>query len=238
MEFNWSWISYYLSRTLLVLMVPLYICTGQKYFEKGQQFEARWLNVDGNIRLNNVMFADACSSNNERCIKDVLLIRGFIGYSTYVDLKRLFKQKTVTTLCVDSPGGNAVAAWLISWWIADHGIATCMAENYRLHDFPTKLSKPTCRSACPFILASGSGRIALGNVPNIGVHQGRTELSMCICDFTLPQGFITSNVAFLMPKQRANYDLLFELSDQASYDTMLQLSREDLQRVQMFTQWL
>jgi hypothetical protein len=40
-----------------------------------------------------------------------------------------------------------------------------------------------------------------------------------------------------MPKQKANFNLLLELSDQASYDTMLQLSREDLQHVQMFTQW-
>ena len=238
MKLSLSWVMYYTGRTLLLLMVPLLLCSEQKYKETTEVTTTHWLKTNGKLRMNNVMRADACTTNKQYCIKEVLLIRGLIRYSTYFDLKQLFEHHPVTTICVDSPGGSAVATWFISRWIADHDLDTCMAENYLLHDFPIKITNAHCYSACPFVLASGQERLAIGRVETIGVHQGRAELSMCVCEFTLSSDFYFPNQAFLMPEHKANFELLFELSDQANHDEMFMLSRAHLERVKMFTRWL
>ena len=253
MKHLWSWISYSYKRTFaLLFMLPLALCSGHRYMQIVEESEARWLSIDGHItnvtsvngvrRMNNVMRADACNSHGEDCIKDVLLIRGTITVSTLFDLNQMFERHTTTTVCLDSPGGSGVIAWFISHWIAAKNLNTCMAASYRLLDFPVKLSKAACFSACPFVLASGQQRIAVGyehgDIQTIGVHQGRIGLSSCLCDYTLASGFHVPKLELIMPSDRADFARLFALSNKATYDKIFPLQRNELDAVQMFTRWL
>jgi len=223
-----------IKRMLIVLMV---LCSGLNHYQVSYQSDQNWLHLPTTegLSLDNVMRADACDKSRRHCVKDVLLIRGMIGLQTYFDLKRLYQQRTVKTICVDSPGGVVPMAVVIAKWIYANSLSTCMAELYLLHEFSTQLVNAECHSACPLVLAAGKQRWSLGETPTVGVHQGRAEISWCFCQLTIPiSGSVTSFVS-LMPPSTASFDLLFAMTDKAPPAQIYRLNTTELAQVNMFT---
>jgi len=227
----------YAFRAFIVLTIG---CTLLHNYQLVKHLFKNWQQPAGNhgFSLDNVMWADACDLSRSKCLKDVLLVRGAIGLHTYFYLHRFYQQKNVQTICFDSPGGQVLMMFAISRWINSNNLNTCVAERYKLHDFPLELVRTNCLSACPLILASGRERWSVGDSTNIGVHQGGANLSWCFCDLTISANPIVTGLAPLMPPSTANIGLLFEISDKASPAEMLRLTRADLEKVNMFTAWL
>lgn len=235
-----EWLYWALSYTFRGFIVVTIGCTLLHNYQTVQRLFQNWQQPAGKhgFSLDNVMWADACDLSRSKCVKDVLVVRGGIGLHTYFYLNRLYKQKTVQTICFDSPCGMVVMMFAIARWISNNNLNTCVAELYKLHDFPLELVRTNCLSACPLILASGRKRWSVGESTIIGVHQGGADISWCFCDLTISANSIVTGLASLMPPTTANIGLLFEISDKASPNEMLRLTRADLQKVNMFTEWL
>lgn len=221
-------------RAFIVLTV---LCSSWNHYQISQQYEQKWLQLaeeDGAV-LENVMRADACDKHRSYCLNNVLLIRGGIGLQTYFDLKRLYEQKRVLTICVDSPGGIGPIATLIAQWIHANKLNTCMAELYILHANSKQLADAECHSACPLVLAAGHKRWSLGENQIVGVHQARSEISWCFCQLTIPHSSSITSLLLFMPPSTASFDLLFAMSDKASPAQIYLLNPTELVRVNMFT---
>ncbi len=226
-----------LGRIHLMLLVLMAVCSVPKHYQISYESDQKWLHVPERegLTLQNVMRADACDRNRRHCVQDVLLIRGVIGLQTYFDLKRLYQQRAVQTICVDSPGGVGPMAAAIAKWIYANNLNTCMAELYLLDDFSTQLTDAECHSACPFVLASGKRRWSLGETQTVGVHQARSEISWCFCQLTIPLGGAVTSLMLFMPPSTVSFDLLFAMTDKAPPDQIYRLNQSELAQINMFT---
>lgn len=111
-----EWMSNTLGLVHRMLVVSMVLCSSLNHYQSSYQSDQKWLHlpVTAGLPLHNVMRADACNKLRTHCLNDVLLIRGVIGLRTFFELKRLYKQRSVQTICVDSPGGVGPMAVVIA----------------------------------------------------------------------------------------------------------------------------
>ena len=126
--------------------------------------------------LNKAVIARACTHDGKTCIDDVLLVSGDLDEGSIGAIKQLDGNLQVDTVCFASRGGDKNAAIKIGQWIKSKHLNTCIAEKYLTTDGVT-MSSPLCASACPYILAMGHKRTALGRDFKIGIHNSGTNLN-------------------------------------------------------------
>jgi len=122
--------------------------------------------------------------------KPVALVLSGISPSLLSDIKEAYAREPFEQLCFISPGGNENSAVDIGRWMRRNGVASCLAEQYRLLPSKTtslgnKLIKPLCASVCPFVIAMAPVRFAYGDDLNVHVHRPGSFIDVCLCEISL-----------------------------------------------------
>jgi hypothetical protein len=129
------------------------------------------------VTLDKALIAKACTRDEKNCIDQVLLVSGDLDRGTISAIKQLKGSSLqVDTVCFASRGGDKDVAIDIGEWIKKNHLNTCIAEKYLTTDGIT-MNSPLCASACPYILAMGHKRTALGSNFRIGIHSSGTILN-------------------------------------------------------------
>lgn len=124
--------------------------------------------------------AKACD-DSDNCETNVILLKGQIvgdSISLLNEIKELV-DKDYSYLCVDSPGGDNVAAEKLGREISRLGLNTCVAKKYVSLVSGEEYSSPICNSACPWLLLSGKNRLALTEHADIGFHASLGQIRFC-----------------------------------------------------------
>lgn len=147
-------------------------------------FQSETISVNGeSLSLDKAIIAKACNSDGKSCINNVLLLTGYIDEGMLKKVEELANDHQVKTLCFASRGGSKEAAIKLGYWITKSHSNTCMAEKYLTENGLT-ITNPVCASACPYILAMGEQRTALGSQYEIGIHSSGMSIDFGLFSFT------------------------------------------------------
>lgn len=196
----------------------------------------------------------ACKKGQTACQEAAIFI-GDVNDSKSTEFS-LFKtaHPDIKMMCFHSPGGSTRAAKALSGEMQKSSFNTCMAEEYYYYppvlDYkrplqvageltPVKFkTEAKCGSACPFLLASGDQRLAIGEEFSIGIH--RVSSGSCETGY---KGLPTLHFEHHIQEIVKNLDrdelnaMYHEAMAHPSKGKMREVSEEDFQRYNLFTKF-
>jgi len=197
------------------------------------------LTINGNP-IPNVLIVDACTLDESKCLKDVLLIRGQIVEDTDEYVKEVLKAHPTDTICFSSEGGNTDTSIRIGKLIDSKGLNTCLAKRYKLNG-GKDLALKACESACPYMFLTGTNRVALGEDFRIGVHSSGWHIDCCILKFKFTdneKSMMKYKNMFLAKRSKddSKHIALIDLASNEEYSGMDYLERWELEHYAFFTE--
>ncbi|WP_306579263.1 hypothetical protein [Pseudomonas sp.] len=194
----------------------------------------------GKVVMDKALIAKACDRHEKACIDNVLLVSGDLDGGTISAIKQLIADVGVDTVCFNSRGGDKSTAIDIGKFIKRNKLNTCMAEKYLTAKGDT-ITQRLCASACPFVLAMGRKRTALGNDLRIGIHSSGTNLDFGLfmlrvnaLDFVALHGYEAMLKQSNVVGSRAHVKMLHD-SLSTPFDGMRFLSTDEQKQYALFT---
>lgn len=192
------------------------------------------------ISLDKAIIAKACTEDGKTCIDDVLLLSGYIDEGMIKKIKSLANEHQVNTICFATRGGSKDAAIQIGEWINKTHKNTCMAEKY-FTAVDLTLTSPLCASACPYILAMGVERTALGSHFKIGIHSSGSTLDFGIFSFGKNSSRSDATKDYKKMLESSNnssshIQMLYDSLD-TRFDSKRYLSSEEQKQYALFTEY-
>lgn len=192
------------------------------------------------VSLDKAIIAKACTGDGKTCIDDVILLSGYIDQGMIEKIEVLAKEHQVNTICFATRGGSKEAAIRIGEWINKTHRNTCMAEKY----FTTGdliVNAPLCASACPYILAMGFERTALGSRFKIGIHSSGSTLDFGIFSFDNSSSRSDATKGYKEMLESSNnssshLQMLYDSLD-TRFDSKRYLSSEEQKQYALFTEY-
>lgn len=190
--------------------------------------------------LDKAIISKACTGDGKTCIDNVLLLSGYIDQGMIERIDYLTNAHKINTVCFATRGGSKEFAIKIGEWINKNHKNTCMAEKYLTSNDLT-IKSPLCASACPYLLAMGVERTALGSNFKIGIHSSGSTWDFGIFSFETSSS--RSNAIKGYKEMLANssnssshLQMLYDSLD-TRFDSKRYLSSEEQKQYALFTEY-